>query len=50
MKDAFHTTWEHILSEAPDNFVIQNALGACFERVLEHKHILCSVSGGATAT
>lgn len=38
--------WSRILSEAPDNFVIQNALGTCFERVLDHNRILCSVSGG----
>ena len=46
MKDDFHESWARILSEAPDNFVIQSALATCFERVLEHKHILCSVSGG----
>lgn len=40
-------TIEEILAEAPDNFVIQNALIKCYEEVTKHNKILCSVSGGA---
>lgn len=42
-------TIEEILAEAPDNFVIQNALIKCYEEVTKHNKILCSVSGGRTA-
>lgn len=37
----------HILSEAPDNFVIQDALARCVEVLSEHDKVLCAVSGGA---
>lgn len=42
-------TLEQILREAPDNFVIQNALIKCYDVVSSHNHIACSVSGGAIA-
>ncbi len=35
-----------ILSEAPENFVIQSSLEKCADVVSTHKKILCSVSGG----
>lgn len=38
---------EKILSDAPENFVIQSALIRCWEVTQDHKKILCSVSGGA---
>lgn len=37
---------ERILNEAPDNFVIQDALIRCYEIVSTHNRIVCSVSGG----
>lgn len=37
---------EQILSNAPDNFVIQDALIRCYEIVSTHNHIVCSISGG----
>lgn len=37
---------EQILNDAPDNFVIQDALIRCYEIVSTHNHIVCSVSGG----
>lgn len=40
-------TLEQVLAEAPDNFVILDALERCFEVVRDHKKIMCSVSGGA---
>ena len=40
-------TLEEIIAEAPDNFVIQDALAKCFEVIASHKKIACSVSGGA---
>lgn len=46
MKESFDETWGQILAESPSNFVIQNALGTCYERVSQHNHIFCSVSGG----
>lgn len=39
-------TLESIIAEAPDNFVIQDALDKCFKIVQEHRHIVCSCSGG----
>lgn len=38
---------QQLIAEAPDNFVIQNALIRCAEVVAEHTKIVCSVSGGA---
>lgn len=46
MKDDFHKEIEEIIAGSPDNFVIQNALATCYERASEHRHILCSISGG----
>ncbi len=40
-------TLEGIIADAPDNFVIQDALAKCFEVVQEHHHIVCSCSGGS---
>lgn len=40
------TSFDFIISQAPDNFVIQDALAKCYEVVEEHNHILCSCSGG----
>lgn len=37
---------ENILAEAPDNFIIQDALCRCFDAVQEHEKIVCSCSGG----
>lgn len=37
---------EELLQEAPDNFVIKDALARCVEITEAHKKILCSVSGG----
>lgn len=37
---------EKLMAEAPDNFVIQNALIQCVDVVENHKNISCSVSGG----
>ena len=37
---------ESIIADAPDNFVIRNALVKCYEVVHEHSKIICSVSGG----
>ncbi len=39
-------TLEKILADAPDNFVIRDALERCFEIVQDHQNIMCSVSGG----
>ncbi len=36
-----------LISAAPDNFVIQNALAKCAEVVDSHNKILCSISGGS---
>ncbi len=36
-----------LLQDAPDNFVIQNALEKCVDVVSHHQKIMCSVSGGA---
>lgn len=41
---------ESIIADAPDNFVIRNALVKCYEVVHEHSKIICSVSGGAIVT
>lgn len=41
------TDLESIMSIAPDNFVIRDALARCFEVVQEHEHIVCSYSGGS---
>lgn len=38
---------EEIISEAPDNFVIKDALCKAHEVASEHNKIVCSVSGGA---
>lgn len=38
---------DKLIAEAPDNFVIQNALLRCAEVVDSHNKIMCSVSGGA---
>lgn len=35
-----------IIANAPDNFVIRNALVKCYEVVHEHNKIVCSISGG----
>ena len=35
-----------LLQDAPDNFVIQNALEKCVDVVSHHRKIMCSVSGG----
>ena len=40
-------TFQEVLSEAPNNFVIQNALERCFDITKEHRKILCSCSGGS---
>lgn len=40
---------EQILSNAPDNFVILDALIRCYEIVSTHNRIVCSISGGAIA-
>lgn len=37
---------ETIITNAPDNFVIRNALVKCYEVVHEHNKIVCSISGG----
>ncbi len=37
-----------LIAEAPDNFVIQNALIKCAEILDEHKKVMCSISGGQT--
>ncbi len=39
---------DKLIAEAPDNFVIQNALLRCAEVVDSHNKIMCSVSGGQT--
>ena len=39
-------TLDNIITFAPDNFVIQDALARCFEVVQKHRHIVCSCSGG----
>ena len=36
-----------ILAQAPENFVIKNAIERCIEVVDSHNKIMCSVSGGA---
>ena len=49
IKDQFggdEMTLDSIIASAPDNFVIRDALARCFEVVQEHKHIVCSCSGG----
>lgn len=40
-------TLESIIADAPNNFVIRDALARCFEVVQEHQHIVCSCSGGS---
>lgn len=41
---------QKIVDEAPDNFVIRDALCKCHEVIESHKHIVCLISGGgATA-
>lgn len=35
-----------LISECPENFVIQNALIKCAEVLDEHNKVMCSVSGG----
>ncbi len=35
-----------ILADAPDNFVIQNALIQCVDVLASHRNVMCSVSGG----
>lgn len=40
-------TFEKILEESPDNFIIRDALARCYEVVEDHKKIECSISGGA---
>jgi len=37
---------ETIIANAPDNFVIRNALVKCYEVVHKHNKIVCSISGG----
>ena len=39
-----------LIAEAPDNFVIQNALVKCVEVLEEHNKVMCSVSGGRIVT
>ena len=39
-------TLDSVIVSAPDNFVIRDALARCFEVVQEHRHIVCSCSGG----
>lgn len=36
-----------IINDAPDNFVIRDALARCYEITQLHNKIMCSVSGGA---
>lgn len=36
-----------IIKEAPDNFVIQNALCRCYEIIESHDKIVCLISGGS---
>lgn len=38
---------DELIQNAPDNFVIQNALIKCAEVIDSHEKIMCSVSGGA---
>ena len=38
---------EKIISEAPDNFVIRDALDRCYAILSSHNKVACSVSGGA---
>ena len=38
---------QNIISSAPNNFVIRDALVKCFEVIQEHDNICCSVSGGS---
>lgn len=45
-KGAIMIDLQQLIAEAPDNFVIQNALIRCAEVVAEHTKIVCSVSGG----
>lgn len=40
-------TLESAIAEAPDNFVIRDALVRCFTITREHNKIMCSISGGA---
>lgn len=40
-------TLESIVADAPDNFVIRDALTKCFEVLQGHQHIVCSCSGGS---
>jgi len=37
---------DKLLAEAPDNFVIKDALARCVEILDAHKKVMCSVSGG----
>lgn len=37
---------QKIVDEAPDNFVIRDALCKCHEVIESHKHIVCLISGG----
>lgn len=37
---------DKLIAEAPDNFVIKNALLKCVEVLAEHNKIICSISGG----
>ena len=39
-------TREEIISSAPQNFVIRDALDRCYDVVQEHHKIMCSCSGG----
>lgn len=38
---------EEILMEAPDNFIIKDALNVCYSVLQEHNSVMCSVSGGS---
>ena len=40
-------TFDEILAEAPQNFVIQNALEKCYNVVQTYNKIMCACSGGA---
>ena len=37
---------DELIQNAPDNFVIQNALIKCAEVIDSHEKIMCSASGG----
>jgi len=37
---------DKLLADAPNNFVIEDALAKCVEVLEEHKKVMCSISGG----